>query len=111
MIKNLYQLPLEAITTPPGIYFLCHQSKLVYIGKAVNITNRIFGHISEGIKEFYSVFYIPCHVANLDQIESALIKYFRPKYNMSHSKAKTEADEKIFEIVCNSNLLNEDRAA
>jgi hypothetical protein len=46
-ISNLYQLPIQHLNTPPGIYFLCKKNKIVYIGQASNVSKRIIVQIEE----------------------------------------------------------------
>jgi hypothetical protein len=111
LIKNLYKLPVENINTPPGIYFLCLEGKIVYIGQSVNVAQRIVTHLNERQKEFNEVYFIPCHVNNLLTFEASLIRFFSPKYNSRSNIEAREGDKVIFDIVCNTNLVGEDRAA
>lgn len=80
-IRDLYQLPIEHINTPPGVYFLCKGDKIKYIGQASNVSGRIVTHISEGMKDFDKVYYITCGLNRLNEMESALIRYLQPEYN------------------------------
>jgi|694.fasta_scaffold79329_2 hypothetical protein len=80
-IKELYHLPMENISTPPGIYFLCKNNKIQYIGQAGNVANRVITHITEGLKDFDSVYFISCSINRLTELESSLIRYFQPELN------------------------------
>jgi hypothetical protein len=80
-IKNLYRLPLENLSTPPGIYFLCQDMEIVYIGQSIDVAYRVVTHLSEATKVFNRVFFIPCHRSNLLAFEKKLIIHFKPKYN------------------------------
>jgi hypothetical protein len=80
-INNLYTLPIENISTPAGVYFLCKGKKIQYIGQAVNVGRRIIDHMNEGVKEFDKVYFITCHVKQLSEVEKAFIRYFQPTYN------------------------------
>lgn len=80
-IKNLKQLPLEKLKTPPGIYFLCKDKQLVYIGKSIDVLHRIMNHIKQKKKDFDTVFYIAWPETDLDRIETALIRFYNPIYN------------------------------
>ena len=80
-IKSLLKLPIALISTPPGVYFLCKEQNIVYIGKAKNVYARILNHIDEGIKKFDRVYFIPCHINNITPFETALLKCFKPPLN------------------------------
>lgn len=80
-INGLQKLPLEFINTPSGIYFLCRNKKIVYIGQAINIAGRICSHLTEKRKEFDSCFFICCPVNKLNEIEGSLITHYKPEYN------------------------------
>jgi hypothetical protein len=96
MIKNLCKLPMVRINTPPGVYFLCQERDIVYIGKAVNIADRIVEHKKEAVKKFDSVYFICCHSDQLTQIETACIRFFKPAYNISAVKGNiNEAEQNI----------------
>lgn len=91
-IKELYQLPLENIPTPPAIYFLCKEGKIKYIGQAANVSARVITHISEGLKDFDNVFFITCPINRLTELESSLIRYYRPELNKTCQKNLNEQD-------------------
>lgn len=80
-INDLYHLPIQDINTPPGIYFLCKNDKIQYIGQSVNVASRVMQHIREGMKDFDNVFFITCNVSRLTELESSLIKYLTPPLN------------------------------
>lgn len=85
-VRNLLRLPISSTCmTPPGIYFLCREGKVVYVGQSVNVLGRVMTHVSEGQKEFESAFFIPVAEQHLDKIEQAFMKTFRPVYNLSNS--------------------------
>jgi hypothetical protein len=110
LIKNLYKLPLENISTPPGIYFLCQQGKIVYVGQSVNVAQRIVTHMTEKQKEFDEIYFIPCHPNNLNTFEAALIRFFAPKYN-ARFLGSTDEDREVFKRVCEQNIFNDIKAA
>jgi hypothetical protein len=95
-ITDLYRLPFENISTPPGIYFLCKDNKIQYVGQASNISKRILTHISEGIKDFTDVYFITCPINRLTELESALIKVFNTPLNQT---CKVPPSKKDIEIV------------
>jgi hypothetical protein len=63
----------------PGVYFLCHQQKVVYVGQSVNVFQRVGAHI--GVKSFDSVWFIRVPPTDLDFVEGELIRTLQPKYN------------------------------
>lgn len=101
-VKRLYKLPSEQMYSPSGIYFLCEGDEVVYIGKAVNIANRIESHRSEGKKKFDAAYFVVVPLDILDVTEMALIKRLRPKYNISgRGDNATERHKEIArEILC-----------
>ena len=93
LIKNLYEIPQSILNTPPGIYFLCIDGNIQYIGQAKHILNRILGHVNEGKKDFNSVFFIACPLHTLDGLESALIRKFKPPLNKEYILASDKNEE------------------
>jgi hypothetical protein len=80
-IEDLYELPMQAIYTPPGIYFLCRDAQIQYVGQSTNVLKRILTHISEGVKDFDSVYFITCPKSQLDNLEKELINCYKPPLN------------------------------
>jgi hypothetical protein len=80
-IKDLFEIPFEAINTPPGIYFLCLNNMIQYIGQAINIGNRVIHHFKEDKIPFNSIYWIQCPLNRLDALEAALIRKLKPAYN------------------------------
>jgi len=78
-IQNLFALPIDYYFSSSGVYFLCLNNEIVYIGQSVNVSSRIAQHFEA--KEFDSVFYIPVPPCDLDRFETALIKYYQPILN------------------------------
>ena len=68
-----YCINLSQLETRSGVYFLYQNEKLVYIGKANNITRRILEHIEEGVKVFNSVRYSIVPIDSLSTVETSLI--------------------------------------
>ncbi len=65
-----------------GIYFLYQNETLNYIGKAINITNRVYQHLQANAIPFNNIKYV--EIADLDKIieyEKNLIIEFKPPYN------------------------------
>lgn len=91
-IKDLFELSIEQINTPPGIYFLCLDKKIQYIGKSVTISDRVISHIKENVKQFDKVFYVVCPLNELDSFETALIRYYKPPLNKTYLQNPDEND-------------------
>lgn len=85
-IKDVYEIPVRNIRTPPGIYFLCHQSQVVYVGQSENIGARIIEHEKNPEKVFDSIYWIMCPINRLNSLESAFIRHLQPKYNKTRHK-------------------------
>jgi hypothetical protein len=105
-IKGLYKIPLEILSSPPGVYFLCQKGEIVYIGQSLNVAQRIITHRKEGFKEFDSAFYIQCHISHLDHFEMALIRYFRPKFNAQKIGSKSIDDIALFQSICDESKIS-----
>ncbi len=80
-IVNLFQLPIENISTPSGIYFLCKGKTIQYIGQSYNIAGRVITHKNEGLKDFDKIYFITCAISKLTELESSLIRYYNPPLN------------------------------
>ena len=63
----------------PGVYFLCHKVKVVYVGQSVNVLQRVGAHM--GVKTFDAVYFIRVPPSDLDFVEGELIRTLKPKYN------------------------------
>jgi hypothetical protein len=98
-IKNLYKLPIEGLATPPGVYFLCKDQEIVYIGQGINVSLRVINHLNEAVKEFDSAYFIPCYKEHLTNFESALIRKYKPKYNIHYIAECKEDDAKLLEAL------------
>ncbi len=66
-----------------GIYILYLDNKIVYVGQSVNMYSRIQTHLSEGIKSFDEVEFIPTKYELLKKEELKLIEQHTPVYNIS----------------------------
>ena len=89
-----YCINLSQLETRSGVYFLYQNEKLVYIGKANNITRRILEHIEEGVKVFNSVRYSIVPIDSLSTVETSLIKNLKPYYNISVAKSINYENER-----------------
>ena len=82
-IKELYELPLSALYNASGVYFLCLDGAIQYIGQSVNVSSRISQHISEKKKKFNQIFFTPCPENQLNDLEGFLVRKFNPPLTKS----------------------------
>ncbi len=92
-VKNLRRLSLNAVYTMPGIYFLCLNGKIQYIGQAVCVISRVKNHEDNPHKEFDSCFFITVQKESLFEIEKALIKFYQPPLNQKEKCMKSQTEE------------------
>lgn len=99
-IKNLYRID-QSIFTGSGVYFLCKDGVIKYVGKSVCVSARVATHIKEGVKYFSEIFYIAAPTNEIDALEKAFIHYFLPEYNSNGRGELTESEKNIVETVLN----------
>lgn len=77
----LVPMSLESVENAPicGVYFLCSNDELVYIGQGGNVFNRIGAHFGNKTFDFSWLMRVP--KSDLNFIEHHLIEKFAPKYN------------------------------
>ena len=63
-----------------GIYFLLKKGAVVYVGRALRVTQRIGWHI--GTKDFDAWHWVPCAERHLDRTERAYINALMPPLNL-----------------------------
>jgi hypothetical protein len=66
-----------------GIYFLIDKDRIVYVGQSNNIYARVRRHAHQRQKPFSRFSFIEVPLDQLTAVESAYIRHFRPKYNMT----------------------------
>jgi len=73
----------------PGVYLLYCKGSLVYIGKSIDMRNRVLTHTKEGLKEFDKIvgLCIPL-LSDMDVVEVYLITSNLPKYNKDNNNIK-----------------------
>ena len=86
-----------------GIYFLCRDKKVVYIGQARDVLSRVSGHV--GLKEFDSVVSMLVPENLLDEAEQYWIKRIKPELNIMH--LKQERKTKAYSITVPKEFLPE----
>lgn len=95
------QTKLENLPTNPGVYLMKNdQGEIIYVGKAVNLRNRVRSYFRELKPEQAKTKALVKHIADLEYIladnelealvlECNLIKKYKPKYNISLKDDKT----------------------
>lgn len=74
-IEDLQQLPMNEY--PSGIYFLCKDKDVIYVGQSISPFSRVQQH---GF-DFDRVYLLPIPRSELNEVESAFIKALRPSGN------------------------------
>jgi hypothetical protein len=64
-----------------GVYFLVRDERVVYVGKSLNVYQRVASHRPS--KLFDKVSFIRCHEAHLLRLEAMYISKFNPEFNQA----------------------------
>ena len=75
-VPNLQQLPKHGYQ--PGVYFLCKDDKVVYVGQSVTPGSRVGQHVLSPEKDFDRVYLIPVPHSELDDVEATFIHLLLP---------------------------------
>lgn len=65
-----------------GIYFLIAGNDVIYVGKSIDVFNRIARHKRDG-RQFEAFAFLPCSADKLDETESSYILAFMPWLNLA----------------------------
>jgi hypothetical protein len=88
MVKDLQFLPIAGQRA--GVYFLCVQDRVVYVGQSVCPAARVAQHLAMG-KVFDRAFVYPCLPEHLNLLEGALIRSLVPELNGNDGPVTDEA--------------------
>lgn len=102
-IDSLFKLPKTLFNSGSCIYFLCKNERVVYVGQAENVHQRLVEHMR--VKEFDAVFYLRVPAHKMNKIESALISYLKPEYNKSGLNSGNK-ETSLAESILNTHGLN-----
>ena len=102
-IDSLFKLPKSLFNSGSCIYFLCKNDKVVYVGQAENVHQRLVEHMRT--KVFDAVFYLRVPAHKMNKIESALISYLKPEYNKSGLNSGNK-ESSLAESILNTYGLN-----
>ncbi|MDL1896688.1 excinuclease ABC subunit UvrC [Anaerolineae bacterium CFX7] len=99
-VKPVIQQTLDTLPTKPGVYLMRNDAgTIIYVGKAVNLRNRVRSYFHHNAFDA-KVVALTAHVEKIEFIvtdtelealvlENNLIKKYRPKYNIRLKDAKT----------------------
>ena len=99
-LSALQQIPVYGYQ--PGVYFLCKENTVVYVGQSITPHSRVGTHKSEGVKDFDRVYILPIPKHELDGVESAFIECLDPPQQGRHhatGKCIKPASNEIFSEV------------
>jgi hypothetical protein len=102
-IDSLFKLPKSLFNSGCCIYFLCRNDKVVYVGQAENVHQRLVEHMKT--KLFDAVFYLRVPGHKMNKIESSLIAYLKPEYNRS-GLISGNKDASLAESILNTHGVN-----
>jgi hypothetical protein len=63
----------------PGIYILCLDGEVVYVGQTTNIFVRLGGNEYHRNRAWNKAYFIKCSITELDRMEALMILKFKPK--------------------------------
>jgi hypothetical protein len=75
-IPNLQQIPKHSYQT--GVYFLCKEDEVVYVGQSINPATRISTHNQDVQKNFDRVYLMPVPESELNDVEGSFIHHLQP---------------------------------
>ena len=76
-VKHIQQLPKHGYQ--PGVYFLCKEDAVVYVGQSVCPSSRVGTHAGRySDKDFDRIYLLPCPESDLNSMEGAFIRHFNP---------------------------------
>ena len=100
-MNEIIQHKLATLPTNPGVYLMKDKDgNVIYVGKAINLKNRVRSYFRTQPKEAVKTRALVRHIEDLEYIivdnetealvlECNLIKKYRPKYNISLKDGKT----------------------
>lgn len=77
-----------------GVYFLCQDDEVVYVGQSNHVLARMVSHQKEGRKKFNRLYCIDVDLDQLSFVERQWIDHLLPRYN---ADAKTDSRRRALE--------------
>jgi hypothetical protein len=99
--KYLLKLDVHKLGVHQGIYFLCQNDIVQYIGCSINVLSRVSQHMLD--KDFDAVFFLPVYANQdmLEDIEFRFTDFFDPPLNKTKNRSwmfSAEAIENVLEM-------------
>jgi excinuclease UvrABC nuclease subunit len=89
------KIPIEDIETRrPGVYFLIRENKVVYVGKSIDMIQRLRSHMADQRMEFTHVtmLKLDSDEFELDIMEKMMIRKFKPPKNRDSMSRKMRGE-------------------
>lgn len=95
-LRGIDQLqPCVLAASISGVYFLCRDGTVVYVGQSTDVYRRVLDHRCSGIKGFNSAYFWPVPRPDLDRIEGAFIRLLKPRFNGNPGPATNDQTTKV----------------
>jgi hypothetical protein len=86
-VAGLCRLPM--VPRVSGVYFLCKQREVEYVGQSVDVPSRVRQHPYD----YDAVFFLPVPREHLNQVEGAFIRTLAPRENdIGHGTPSVQGD-------------------
>jgi hypothetical protein len=73
----------------PGIYVLCLNGEVVYVGQTINIFGRLGASPDHRVRPYDKIYFIKCNLNELDRLEALMILRLKPSegnaYNFNNN--------------------------
>lgn len=78
---HLIPLPIQSLeyATFSGVYFLCRNRKVVYVGQSMAVSGRVGAHMKDKLFDYAYCLRVP--PSDLDYVEGEMIRALKPEYN------------------------------
>jgi hypothetical protein len=76
-----------------GVYFLCRDGALLYVGQSVDVITRFGQHRRHF--DFDTALFMPCAPEDLDRVESEFIRELRPPMNGTFANGRIHAPDAV----------------
>ena len=89
------KIPIDDIETRrPGVYFLIRENKVVYVGKSIDMIQRLRSHMADQRMEFTHVtmLKLDSDEFELDIMEKMMIRKFKPPKNRDSMSRKMRGE-------------------
>lgn len=71
----------ERLRPVVGVYIICDQMTVLYVGQSVDVLSRVKSHKSIYHRSRSTVYVVPCPQYELNKLEGALIRALEPIHN------------------------------